>query len=339
MISLFSLCLLSLLSCILVGYLARKFNLVDRPDGIRKIHQGEVPLGGGIAISLSLSIGFFFIFSINDFFVSSLLLCSLFIVIIGFYDDIKPLPISIRLITQILCSWGVIAFTDVYVTNLGNLFGLGEVYLGQLGIPLTIFMVVGVCNAFNMLDGMDGLVGSMSLFAFLSILILLLGSNHDAMWIFVLSIILLIFLLFNLGLFGRRLKMFLGDSGATFLGFFLAWTLVYLSQGEGTIIKPISAVWLIALPLIDASTIFIIRLNKGKAIFSGDRNHIHHLLLDKGLSNWQVLLVLSIFNLVGCAVTLLSSFYLFQESNLFYGFLTIWIFYFLMRRYPLLRGN
>ena len=339
MISLFSLCLLSLVSCILVGYLARKFNLVDRPDGIRKIHQGEVPLGGGIAISLSLSIGFFFIFSINDFFVSSLLLCSLFIVIIGFYDDIKPLPISIRLITQILCSWGVIAFTDVYVTNLGNLFCLGEVYLGQLGIPLTIFMVVGVCNAFNMLDGMDGLVGSMSLFAFLSILILLLGSNHDAMWIFVLSIILLIFLLFNLGLFGRRLKMFLGDSGATFLGFFLAWTLVYLSQGEGTIIKPISAVWLIALPLIDASTIFIIRLNKGKAIFSGDRNHIHHLLLDKGLSNWQVLLVLSIFNLVGCAVTLLSSFYLFQESNLFYGFLTIWIFYFLMRRYPLLRGN
>ena len=339
MISLFSLCLLSLFSCILVGYLARKFNLVDRPDGIRKIHQGEVPLGGGIAISLSLSIGFFFIFSINDFFVSSLLLCYLFIVIIGFYDDIKPLPISVRLITQILCSWGVIAFTDVYVTNLGNLFGLGEVYLGQLGIPLTIFMVVGVCNAFNMLDGMDGLVGSMSLFAFLSILILLLGSNHDAMWIFVLSIILLIFLLFNLGLFGRRLKMFLGDSGATFLGFFLAWTLVYLSQGEGTIIKPISAVWLIALPLIDASTIFIIRLNKGKAIFSGDRNHIHHLLLDKGLSNWQVLLVLSIFNLVGCAVTLLSSFYLFQESNLFYGFLTIWIFYFLMRRYPLLRGN
>ena len=339
MISLFSLCLLSLFSCILVGYLARKFNLVDRPDGIRKIHQGEVPLGGGIAISLSLSIGFFFIFSINDFFVSSLLLCSLFIVIIGFYDDIKPLPISIRLITQILCSWGVIAFTDVYVTNLGNLFGLGEVYLGQLGIPLTIFMVVGVCNAFNMLDGMDGLVGSISLFAFSSILILLLGSNHDATWIFVLSIILLIFLLFNLGLFGRRLKMFLGDSGATFLGFFLAWTLVYLSQGEGTIIKPISAVWLIALPLIDASTIFIIRLNKGKAIFSGDRNHIHHLLLDKGLSNWQVLLVLSIFNLVGCAVTLLSSFYLFQESNLFYGFLTIWIFYFLMRRYPLLRGN
>ena len=339
MISLFSLCLLSLFSCILVGYLARKFNLVDRPDGIRKIHQGEVPLGGGIAISLSLSIGFFFIFSINDFFVSSLLLCSLFIVIIGFYDDIKPLPISIRLITQILCSWGVIAFTDVYVTNLGNLFGLGEVYLGQLGIPLTIFMVVGVCNAFNMLDGMDGLVGSMSLFAFLSILILLLGSNHDATWIFVLSIILLIFLLFNLGLLGRRLKMFLGDSGATFLGFFLAWTLVYLSQGEGTIIKPISAVWLIALPLIDDSTIFIIRLNKGKAIFSGDRNHIHHFLLDKGLSNWQVLLVLSIFNLVGCAVTLLSSFYLFQESNLFYGFLTIWIFYFLMRRYPLLRGN
>ena len=149
----------------------------------------------------------------------------------------------------------------------------------------------------------------------------------------------LIFLLFNLGLFGRRLKMFLGDSGATFLGFFLAWTLVYLSQGEGAIIKPISAVWLIVLPLIDASTIFIIRLNKGKAIFSGDRNHIHHLLLDKGLSNWQVLLVLSIFNLVGCAVTLLSSFYLFQESNLFYGFLTICTFYFLMRRYPLLRGN
>ena len=86
------------------------------------------------------------------------------ILIIGTVDGIGAItvPVSFRLIAQILASWLVILFTDVYLRDLGNLFGQGTVYLNQFGIPFTIFAVVGICNAFNMLDGKDGLAGSVA---------------------------------------------------------------------------------------------------------------------------------------------------------------------------------
>ena len=85
---------------------------------------------------------------------------SIIILLLGLWDDIKPLPTSVRLIVQIFASWLVIILSDIYLFDLGNLFGFGDFYLGDLGIPVTIFMVVGVCNAFNMLDGMDGVLES-----------------------------------------------------------------------------------------------------------------------------------------------------------------------------------
>ena len=97
------------------------------------------------------------------------------------WDDIKPLPFSVRLIVQIFASWLVITLADVHIVNLGNLLGFGNIYLSQLGIPITIFMVVGVCNAFNMLDGMDGLLGTVVLVTVtsLSYMAYLSGFSHS----------------------------------------------------------------------------------------------------------------------------------------------------------------
>ncbi len=155
---------ISVVSFFGISILFKRCGLVDKPDGIRKIHEGEISLGGGIAMFLPVIIFLLFIFEgdLSFSYIPLLVIVfyvSIIILLLGLYDDIKPLPFSARLIVQIFASWLVIILTDVHVVNLGNLLGFGNLYLSELGIPITIFMVVGVCNAFNMLDGMDGLVG------------------------------------------------------------------------------------------------------------------------------------------------------------------------------------
>ena len=180
--------LISLAVCFTVILVFKKFSFVDVPDGVRKIHKGEVSLGGGLALFLSASIVFlvfseYFLDWPNSVFseqILSIWYISIIIISLGLIDDLRPLPISLRIIVQILASWLVIIFSDVYLIELGDLLGLGSIYLGELGIPVTIFMVVGLCNAFNMMDGMDGLVTLVGSIAFTGIatLTFLLGITN-----------------------------------------------------------------------------------------------------------------------------------------------------------------
>ncbi|SVC96017.1 uncharacterized protein METZ01_LOCUS348871, partial [marine metagenome] len=287
--------ILTLACSSLICVLANKLDIVDSPDGVRKVHKGNIALGGGVCLFLPL-IFCFYLFPEFSSAVSENIkiigLCSLFILFLGLADDIKPLPISIRLIGQIVASWVIIIMTDLYVKDLGDLLGLGNIHLGELGIPITIFMVVGVTNAFNMLDGMDGLVSLVALTCFSSLSILSYFNGTPFIEINLLSTIILIFLLFNLGLFKHKWKIFLGDSGAMWIGFIISWSLVYFSGDQDKLIEPVSALWIVLLPLIDALSTFIGRLREGKPIFSGDRAHIHHVLLAAGLKKWQVLVLI-----------------------------------------------
>lgn len=337
----FSASLITIGFCLLVQLIFRKMEIVDKPDGINKVHKGDISLGGGLALFLSGSLIFLvfpeYLMDVNNYIVTKELSTfwnvSIIILILGLLDDIKPLPVSIRIIVQVLASWLVIILTDIYVEDLGNLFGLGNLYLGELGIPVTIFMVVGLCNAFNMLDGMDGLIACVTLVASTSVAILVSIFNATSLG-FLVTTCLIIFLIFNLGFFGKRLKIFLGDSGSMWLGFMVAWLLVSLSQGEGKIFTPVTALWLVLLPLIDALSTFLSRLWNKKQIFSGDRTHIHHILLDSGLKEWKVLSIFILISIVSAGFGIYSVFYLISEFYLFYGFLTLWFFYFLVIKYP-----
>tara|TARA_Y100001970_G_scaffold250206_1_gene321717 strand:+ start:39680 stop:40711 length:1032 start_codon:yes stop_codon:yes gene_type:complete len=332
--------ILVIISCLFSIFTFKKLNIVDKPDGIRKIHKGEMPLGGGFTLFICSVLVYFFLFNSNEVNpdLKSIFQVSLIVLILGLVDDIKPLLISVRLIIQILASWLVIIITDIYVKDLGDLFGLGNIYLGQLGIPLTIFMIVGMCNAFNMIDGMDGLVGFVALVASASLGIIAIynGISHK---VFFPSIALSIFLFFNLGLLGKRWKMFLGDSGAYWVGFILAWYLVALSQQDIALIKASTALWFVLLPLIDALSTFLSRLYSKKQIFSGDRSHIHHMLLDSGLEKWKVLLIFLIISVFSGTFGVISVFYEIKEYYQFYGFLTLWFFYFLLVKFPYSRRS
>jgi len=328
-------------SCLLVCLIFRKLNFVDKPDGVRKTHKGEIPVGGGLALYIAVYISFFIFMTMDISEINSERLedlsviwnVSIIILILGLVDDLKPLPISIRLIVQILASWLVVLISDIYITDLGDLFGLGNIYLGQLGIPITIFMVVGLTNAFNMLDGMDGLVAFVTLVAFISLAVLAFLIGYMSLLLLI-SISLAAFLLFNLGLLGDKLKLFLGDSGSMMLGFTLAWFLVTLSQGEERLLNPVNALWIILLPLIDSLSTFVSRLWNKKPVFVGDRSHIHHILLDSGLVKWKVLLIFTIISGFSAVIGVFSYVNLVKEYYLFYGFLTLWFFYFLLIKFP-----
>ena len=330
------------ISFLLIVFIFPKLGIVDRPDGVRKIHKGEISLGGGIGLFLSSTIFMYVLFpeysiGANHKFqaLSVVWLISIIILTMGFLDDIKPLPASFRLIIQIFSSWLVIILTDTYLRDFGNLFGFGNIYIGDLGIPITIFMVVGVCNAFNMLDGIDGLVGLVAFSAATAVSILAWINGENGV-LFLGSIVLLIFLVFNLGLLGRKRKIFLGDSGAMWVGFITAWFLVVLSSsGDESIIKPVNALWLVSIPLIDALSTFLTRLANKKSIFAGDRTHIHHMMLEAGLTKKKVLLILFSISMISSSTLLFFVFQKVDESFKFFGFLTIWIVYYLIIKYPL----
>lgn len=331
--------IITFLSFFFISILFKKYGLVDKPDGVRKIHEGEVSLGGGIGFFLPVIL-LLFIFPIEGaaqgslFSIIQVFYVSTIILFLGLYDDIKPLPFSIRLIVQILASWLVIILTDIRIFDLGNLLGFGNLYLNEIGIPITIFMIVGICNAFNMMDGMDGLVGIVSLITVSAISVMATLSNLSEAPLFIGSILALVFLAFNLGLVGKKRKIFLGDSGSMWIGFMMAWILVILSQGEEKLFQPVTALWLVLLPLIDSLSTFLTRLWNRKSMFLSDRTHIHHILLDSGLKKWTVLLIFFVISVFSAIFGIFADKNSITESEQFYGFLTIWFFYFLLKKYP-----
>ena len=305
-----------------ISALAKSIGLVDIPDNIRKIHTGNVPLIGGLVIFISIVYGTF-VFGVDPFY--RIIIISLIpILIVGTIDGIGAIevPVSFRLIAQILASWLVILFTDVYLRDLGNLFGQGTVYLNQFGIPFTIFAVVGICNAFNMLDGKDGLAGSVAVVIISSLLFLLYLNGFIYNWGLILIVSLAVFLAFNLNLFGQDRKIFLGEHGSSSLGHLIAWNLVYLSQ-ETDFITPVTALWFVFFPLTDALFTFTRRIRIGQSIVKADRRHLHHILSDRGFSDQTVLSGIVFISIIGVVIAVIANLLNAQDYYLFYGYLTV----------------
>lgn len=286
-------------------------DLVDKPGG-RKEHDGLIPLVGGIAIYLSVTISTL-IFLEQPIFVRLFLLAGGLIVFMGMVDDRYDLSARSRLVGQILICSIFVYGLDVRIDSFGNLFGLGEINAGYLSYPLTILSLMGAMNAFNFLDGMDGLVGSVAMVSFVG-LVALFGNNGDLN--FQLLCMAFVgatgaFLIFNIwGKPTRRNmhKVFMGDAGSMFLGLSLGVLLVKGSQGESAAFSPITSLWLILLPMTDMFTIMYRRLKRGKSPMSPDRTHIHHMLLRAGFKKYQTLHIMVLIQLgfVGLGIFMLE---------------------------------
>lgn len=272
---------------------AKKINLVDRPNE-RKLHQGAIPLVGGISIYLTLMLALWFkpnLLTSSDIYV----LCASILVIMGAIDDKYDVDYRIRLVVQILISCTMIFGAGLSLKSLGGLAFGQEIVLGPLGYIVTVFAVLGAINAFNMVDGIDGLLGGLSLVTFggLAYLNYIDEQLLLARFCLLMMIVVIPYVVLNLGFpFGTRRKVFMGDAGSMLIGFTVIWVLLQGTQGPKAQMNPVTALWLIGIPLMDMTCIMVRRIRKGVSPFRPDREHLHHICLRAGLSSLQALVVI-----------------------------------------------
>lgn len=272
---------------------AKKIGLVDRPN-YRKRHQGLIPLVGGISVYA----GICFTFLITNYYLphaALYLACAGVLVLIGALDDRFDISVKIRAVVQAAIAIVMMVVGKLYLLSLGYVIGPVELIVGPFGYVLTLFAVWAAINAFNMVDGIDGLLGGLSCVTFgaMGIILFFDGQHSLAMWCFAMIAATLPYILLNLGLFGKRYKVFMGDAGSTLIGFTIIWILLETTQGITHPITPVTALWLIAIPLMDMVAIMYRRLRKGMSPFSADRQHIHHLIMRAGFTSRQAFVLIT----------------------------------------------
>tara|TARA_B110000211_G_C14092689_1_gene560149 strand:- start:10164 stop:11192 length:1029 start_codon:yes stop_codon:yes gene_type:complete len=302
--------------------------LVDKPNA-RKRHQGQVPLIGGISIFVAV-LAASMLWLPNTLELRMYLIASAMMVFIGALDDKYDLRVRIRIVGQIIIASLMIYGVGGYISNLGNLFGLGDIELGPIGIVFTYFAIIVVINAYNMVDGIDGLIGSLSLNTFTAIAILFLmnGNQGYLTYPLILATATLPYLIFNLGYFKKySKKIFMGDAGSMFIGLSVIWLLTIGTQGDNASFRPVTALWICAIPLMDMLAIVMRRYRKGKSPFKPDRDHLHHILQRAGLSSRQTLIVISIASVAMSLIGVLGEYFQVPESIQLVSFVVIFILY------------
>jgi UDP-GlcNAc:undecaprenyl-phosphate GlcNAc-1-phosphate transferase len=298
MIMVESLLVAFLLSVFLISIfrpLAPRFGLVDAPS-LRKRHDGAIPLVGGLGVYATVLV-FSLIYPFwNAQHGTLLIVLGAVLLLVGIADDRWDLSASRRLVIEICCSLIAIYYGGVRLDDLGQLLpGFGG-SLVLLAVPLTVVGMVGAVNAMNMTDGVDGLAGGLAVLTLGTLSVLAWPKDPNiALQLASLVAAIVGFLVFNSRFFGRsRAVIFMGDGGSIFIGFAIVWYLIVLSQGPQAVIRPVSALWFFAIPLIDTVTIMIRRIRRGTSPFAADREHLHHILMLAGFGvNRTVLIILA----------------------------------------------
>lgn len=326
-----------LLTVFFIRYLskpARHIGLVDVPGG-RKRHEGDVPLTGGVAMVSAFSLTAMGM-GIIDFSHYSFIAGMWLLVVVGVLDDLHDITARTKFIAQIIAAVFMVSWGGLYVSQLGDLLGFGVVHLHGWSIPFTVVCVLGVVNAVNMTDGMDGLAGGIGFIALLwfGVAAAMLKLDTQTSLSLLLLSALAGFLLFNIRHPWRtQASVFMGDAGSMMAGLVLAWFAVDLTQGEGHSLPPITAVWILALPLLDMGGVMVRRIAKGQSPFAADRKHLHHILLLAGYSGTRVVTILLVLSAlmggVGIAAWQLGV----PDYAMFYAFLMLLaVYYYLMTR-------
>ena len=291
------------INSILRNYAKKYKVLVDLPDRSRKFHKRPTPLTGGLGILLALLVSGKLYIDLNNLtgylpeFTFQLMVISVPLLILFLIDDLRGLKPLIRILIQCALSGYMILSTGVYLESLGNLFGFGNINLGLFGIPFTLFCVVGVMNAFNMMDGINGLCSGCAMLA-----LILIGFSSGLIYDSMLVLIIgstLGFVIFNLGFLGKKRGVFLGDSGSNLIGFWVAWIAVYASQNQNYFIEPITMLWFISIPLLDCVGLIFSRIKKGLSWSTAGRDHIHHKLMKRFTSRQTLIIILAITFITG----------------------------------------
>ena len=334
--------------------LAPRVGLVDLP-GEHKQHEHVTPFVGGFGVvaALLVAVGALFVYyPAQGTAWLSLLVCSVVMFLVGLADDRWKLSFRIRLMVQAALAFLMVYGGGVSLTSLGDLVFIGNISLGTLAVPFTVFATIGGINAQNMVDGIDGLAGTVATGTLVLVAVITGVAGSGATHVLAMATLggVLGFLRFNLR-HGKqyRARTFMGDNGSMMLGFIVVWLLITLTQdtgvdqGQGALISPVAALWLFAIPLVDTLSVMLRRVWLGKSPFTPDRNHLHHLLLRAGFRVEDVVTTIGLLHFGLGSVGVVALQWGASEGVMFIAFLFVFAAYLMLtarpwRFVPALRG-
>lgn len=300
--------LVSLLVTPLTKKLSEKLNIFDQPDA-RKVHQGAMTRLGGLGIYCGFMVGLA-VYGNFSRLILGLAISATIVMAVGLYDDIKNISPKMKLLGQIVAAVVFIAF-GARLEYLTNPFSGDVITLGTWGLPIVLLWLVGISNAVNLVDGLDGLASGISGIAALSLAVVSLAKGFADSGAVSLILVgsIIGFLRFNF----HPAQLFMGDCGALFLGFLLgALSLLGLSEGT-TMIALFVPIMVLGVPILDTCFAIIRRYLQRKPIFEADKGHLHHQLMQRGLDHRDTVLLIYGFTFIlgalAVLVTLLPSLY------------------------------
>ena len=328
--------LATIILIVLLRPAAMYIGLIDKPNA-RKQHVGSIPLVGGIAIFLS----FCLTVALGQWLpgmagpLSSKLVvfiaASGVLVVAGVWDDLRGLTPLTRFLIQICAALIMVYEGGLVIVELGAHSPVNDhVILEKWSVPFTVFATVGLINAINMSDGIDGLSGNLALVSFVGF------GAAQAMWgsvdalefVNVLTAAIAGFLVFNQRMLWRsRAAVFLGDAGSMMLGFALAWVAIEISQGPAPALTPVATLWLLIVPVYDTMGMIVRRVLAGRSPFHADAQHLHHLLIRSGFSVTGTIAALCAMAIFGVAVGLFITWWVIADWQALGVFIGGWIAY------------
>ena len=297
----------SFLMCPLVKSFAYKIGAIDVPKDNRRMHKKPVPRLGGLAIFLGFIVSIL-LFVRVDHEMKGILLGASIIVVLGVVDDMSPLRALFKFCVQILAAL-VAVFHGVVIEILSNpnVFADSPYWeLNWLSIPITVLWIVGITNAVNLIDGLDGLACGVSTISAVSMLVIALLVSEGNVALVMASLVgaCLGFMPYN----KNPAKMFMGDTGSTFLGYILATISIQGLFKYYAIVSFAVPFLILGLPMFDTLFAIIRRLAHGQNPMAPDRGHIHHRLIDMGLNQKQAVAALYVISsILGLSAVVLTS--------------------------------
>ncbi len=308
--------------------MAKKIGLVDKPGG-RKKHLGDIPLIGGISIFLVLATFAVFTGYFNNDWKWVLGVASI-LIIIGLIDDLWDIRPLYKLGAQIIVAILMMISTGDFIQIIAYLPSGHTINISELGYFITLFAVVGLINAFNMMDGIDGLAATQAILSivltFTSMFILKVTFLNDIFIIFLLGA-LFGFLIANLNLLPNT-KVFLGDAGSMMLGFFIAWMLISYTQTPNKhSLPPSLALWVVYVPVADTLALSVRRILLGRSPFRPDRKHLHHICMRLGLSPMHSLSIICALSIISYLIGILTYTLFGEIASIILFFMMIGLYY------------
>ena len=325
-------------------FIAAKHSLYDT-QGDRKPHVGNIPRIGGVSflpcilIATMFVLGVYYMFKEEtetlthypDYSELNLLFCGLLLLYLaGVKDDLAGMRYRFKFIIQIISS-SVIVFSGIYINNFYGLFGINEIS-PWVGIPLTVFVLVYITNAINLIDGIDGLASSICAFALCVYASQFMLHNSWIYAVLASSTLGVLFPFFYYNVFGdekKGRKIFMGDSGSLTLGLILGFLAIRFAQYDPLVIKPFNNALVIAvspliIPMLDVTRVILSRIKRKQNIFKADKSHIHHKFLKLGVDQSKALILILFINGVFCMLNFALMFYV-SALIIFTLDVTLWI--------------